>query len=191
MNRRSLALVAWMGTLLMLPVQAICISISASRVSAQHLASQLPQEQLKQLAESITVKISSGNNGGSGILIRKEGQIYTVLSNQHVLESGKPPLIRTPDRKTHQADLVREVNFAGNDLALMQFRANGNYAVASLGNSSNLKDGDEVFAAGFPFEAYWSESGSLSSERGGFRCCYKKPWLGVTGLGTPMKLKRA
>jgi len=44
--------------------------------------------------------------------------------------------------------LVREVNFAGNDLALLQFRANGDYAVASLGNSSNLKDGDEVFAAG-------------------------------------------
>jgi len=63
MNRWSLALVAWMGTLLMLPVQAVYISISASRVAAQQLASQLPQEQLKQLAQSITVKVSSGNNG--------------------------------------------------------------------------------------------------------------------------------
>jgi len=55
----------------------------------------------------------------------------------------------------------------------MQFRANGNYAVASLGNSSNLKDGDEVFAAGFPFDAYWSGPGEFVFN-GGFRCYYKK-----------------
>lgn len=190
MNRLSLALVAWMGTLLMLPVQAVCISISASRVSAQHLVSQLPQEQLKQLAESITVKISSGNNGGSGILIRKEGQIYTVLSNQHVLESGKPPLIRTPDRKTHQADLVREVNFAGNDLALMQFRAKGNYAVGSLGNSSNLKDGEEVFAAGFPFEAYWSESGEFVFRTGRISLLLQKALVGGYGIGYTNEIEK-
>jgi len=118
MNRWSLALVAWMGTLLMLPVQAVYISIS--RVAAQQLASQLPQEQLKQLAQSITVKVSSGNNG-----VQRFKQSARPATR-------KPPLIRTPDRKTYQADLVK-VNFAGNDLALLQFRANGDYAVASLG----------------------------------------------------------
>jgi len=86
--------------------------------------------------------------------------------------------------------LVREVNFAGNDLALLQFRANGDYAVASLGTQSTLKDGDEVFAAGFPFDAYWSGPGSLPSQPAD--CVVAKTGFNWgLGLVTPMKLKRA
>jgi len=130
MNRWSLALVAWMGTLLMLPVQAVYISISASRVAAQQLASQLPQEQLKQLAQSITVKL--WKQWGSGILINKKGQIYRFKQSAR----PEPPLIRTPDRKPIKPIWSGKSTLLGNDLALLQFRANGDYAVASLGTST-------------------------------------------------------
>ncbi len=83
-NRLSLALGVWIGTLSILPVQAVYISIFTPRVSAQQIALQRSPEQIKQLAQSITVKIVSGDNGGSGILIKKEGQVYTVLTNRHV-----------------------------------------------------------------------------------------------------------
>lgn len=158
MNRLSLAMVAWMGTLLMLPVQAIYISISAQRVSAQQRVTQISQEQVKQQAQSITVKIVSGDNGGSGILIRKQGQVYTVLTNQHVLELGKPTQIQTPDGKTYQAHLVSNVNFKGKDLALLQFRSSAEYVVASLGNLSTVAVNEPIFSAGFPFKSNSSQS---------------------------------
>ncbi|ARV61576.1 hypothetical protein BZZ01_25730 [Nostocales cyanobacterium HT-58-2] len=173
-----------MGTLWMLPVQSLPLSISAPKLFAQQQSSQLSQEQLQKLAESITVKIISGEKGGSGILIQKEGQLYTVLTSQHILEVGKPNFIRTPDGQNYQAELVKEVNYYNKDLVLLQFRANGNYAVASLANSSTLKEGDKVFAAGFPFEEDSSESrqfvtkaGRISlllerSLRGGYRIGY-------------------
>ena len=153
MYHRSLALIAWMGTLLMLPIQVVDLSIFTPRVSAQQPTPQLSEEQLKRLAKSITVKVRSGESGGSGILLRKDSQIYTVITNQHVLESGKPTQIQTEDGKTYPANLVKSVNFQGKDLALLQFRANVNYALAPLGNLATVAVNEPIYAAGFPFEA--------------------------------------
>ena len=184
MDCRLLSLVFWIGTLWMLPVQGLYLSISAPKLFAKQQISQLSQDQLQKVAQSITVKIISGEKGGSGILIQKEGLLYTVLTSQHVLETGKPHLINTPDGQNHPAQLVKEVNYDNKDLVLLQFRASGNYAVASLGNSSTLKEGDEVFAAGFPFEEDSSSSrqfvtypGRISlllerSLKGGYRIGY-------------------
>lgn len=175
---------------MILPVQAVYISISASRVFAQQLTPQLSQTKLNQLAQSMTVKISSGNNGGSGILIRKEGQIYTVLSNHHVLEPGKPSFIQTPDRKTYEANLVKDVNFAENDLSLLQFRATGDYDVASLGNSSTLKQGDEVFAAGFPFDASSSKTGGFVFRSGRISLLLGQALVGGYGIGYTNEIEK-
>lgn len=184
MDCRLLTLVVWVGTLWMLPVQSLYISISAPKLYARQQISQLSQEQLQKLAQSITVKIISGEKGGSGILIQKDGSLYTVLTSQHVLEVGKPHLINTPDGQNHPAQLVKDVNYDNKDLVLLQFRAMGNYTVASLGSSSTLKEGDEVFAAGFPFEEDSSSSrqfvthpGRISlllerSLKGGYRIGY-------------------
>ncbi|MBC1296584.1 tetratricopeptide repeat protein [Nostoc sp. UCD122] len=158
MYHRSLALVASMGILLTLPIQAVYLSIFSSKVSAQQLTSQRSPEQLKQLARSITVKILSGENEGSGILLRKNSQVYTVVTNRHVLESGKPVQIQTEDGKIHSANLVKGVNFQGKDLALLEFQANANYTLAPLGNLSTIAVNEPIYAAGFPFEANPSQS---------------------------------
>lgn len=183
MNCRLLTLVIWIGTLWMLPVQGLYMSISAPKLFARQQLSAFSQ-QLQKLAQSITVKIISGEKGGSGILIQKDGPLYTVLTSQHVLEAGKPHLINTPDGQNYPAELVKEVNYDNKDLVLLQFRANGNYAVAALGNSSTLKEGDEVFAAGFPFEEdssgsrqFVTKAGRISlllerSLKGGYRIGY-------------------
>jgi tetratricopeptide (TPR) repeat protein len=118
----------------------------------------------QQIAESITVKVFSGNGGGSGTLVAKQGQVYTVLTNQHVLTPGEPYRIQTPDGVVYQANAVRNVNFGKNDLALLQFRADADYAVAVLaaletrflqetGFLGNLAVNQEVFAAGFPYDS--------------------------------------
>jgi len=112
----------------------------------------LPAKQLQKLAQSITVKIRSKGVLGTGILINKEGAIYTVLTNDHVLMAGTPPYqIETPDGKIHPA-IGEETPLEDNDLGYVQFRSATDYQVASLGAASELKEGESVFVAGFPFQ---------------------------------------
>ncbi|NET59796.1 MAG: serine protease, partial [Symploca sp. SIO2E6] len=161
MNHKSLALAACMTGLLLLPVQGFPTGLAIPSVSAQSATSQLSPEQLHKLARSITVRIVSEDTSGSGILIKKEGQVYTVLTNQHVLTPGEPIRIQTPDNSFHPATLVTEVNFQGKDLALLQFRASVDYEVASLTNLATVAVNEPIFAAGFSFE-------TDSSKQGGF-----------------------
>ena len=152
MRWRLLILVVCVGSILsLLPAEVLDSKVSVPERLIEQPPVQLSVEQLHNLAESITVKVISGEVLGSGIIIRKQGSIYTVLTNDHVLRSGDPPYkIQTADSRVHAADLPQAVSFNGNDLALLQFRsANPNYSVASSGTSPTV--GDEVFAAGFPF----------------------------------------
>lgn len=136
-----------------LPFEAADGSGSAPSALREQPLPQLSVEQLHNLAKSLTVKVLSKDALGSGILIQKQGSVYTVLTNEHVLRAAKPPYrIQTPDGHIYPAKLSKTTQFKGNDLALLQFRSTGTvYAVASLGASSSLAVGDEVFAAGFPF----------------------------------------
>ncbi|MBD2361210.1 tetratricopeptide repeat protein [Anabaena minutissima FACHB-250] len=160
-DNRSLALIAWMGLLLMLPIQAVGLTIFPAKVSAQQPNLQLSEEQLKRLAKSITVKVLSGENTGSGILLKKSNQIYTVITNRHVLESGIPTKIQTEDGKIYPANVIKGINFQGKDLALLQFRTNANYRVAPLGNLATVTVNEPIYAAGFP-------SGDKSPQSQGF-----------------------
>jgi tetratricopeptide (TPR) repeat protein/S1-C subfamily serine protease len=107
-------------------------------------------EQIKQLAQAVTVKISSNNKGGSGVLIDKQGTTYTVLTNAHVISNKAPYRIQTPDKKTHTATVINKGNsFTGNDLAVLQFQAQENYQTLALTNSE-IAENQTVFAVGFP-----------------------------------------
>jgi S1-C subfamily serine protease len=131
------------------------IGISVEQPSTQRLG-----KQLQHKAKSITVKVLSRGFLGSGILIHTKGSVYTVLTNAHVLKSGSPPYqIQTPDNQVYVANVPKVVetlyatSLQDNDLAVLQFRSpKTSYAVASLGSASTLNVGNEVFAAGFPFD---------------------------------------
>jgi len=109
-------------------------------------------EQLQTIARAIAVKIIGDRGWGSGILIKKRGDLYTVLTNDHVLTAADSPYkIQTPDGRIHQGYLLTSYSVRGQDLALVRFRAGGeNYAIASFHPSSTLKPGDKVFGGGFP-----------------------------------------
>ncbi|MCT7985517.1 serine protease [Laspinema sp. A4] len=176
-----------------LPTQLFPLSSSAQILPVSGFtaepSAQLLTEEVRQIAQSITVKVLSGRSGGSGIVIQKQGSIYTVVTNQHVLTAGKGSgyQIQTTDGRIYAAEVVRTVNFESNDLALLQFRSTGaDYTVASLGTSSTLKPGDEVFAAGFPFEseqlgsAWTFTTGTISliadrAIEGGYQIAYTNP----------------
>jgi len=169
------------------PVQSLpviltpVIEVNGSKESGQKLT----VAQVKNEARAITVKVLSGYGGGSGILIKKQDQTYTILTNDHVLAVGESHRIQTPDGKIYQGELLRNQSFEGNDLVLLQFKSASEYAVARLA-SSPLVVGDEVFAAGFPGEdaaekrAFEFLSGSISflcpkALAGGYQIGYSNP----------------
>ena len=161
MNRRLIIAIAYIsGLLFALLVQALPDWVSIPTIApvalSQELSTQLSTQHLSQQARAIAVKVLSGDTWGSGILISHKGKIYTVLTNNHVLIPGigGKYRIQTPDGQIYPACVPNGFNFAGNDLALLQFNSdNTSYAVASLSTSSIPKVGDTIFAAGFPVEA--------------------------------------
>ncbi len=108
------------------------------------------EQKLTELARSITVKIIADSSGGSGVLIKKKGNIYTVLTNHHIVQDNAISQVVTPDGKSHEAKLL-SIDFQDKDLALLEFQSTENYQIASLSNLANTNIGNQVFSAGFPF----------------------------------------
>ena len=160
MKWQTLTLVTCVGScLITVPVSAPQVSVLASNTLQSQASTQLAIAQLQNLAKSLTVKVLSQEVLGSGILLQKQGELYTIVTNAHVLRAGDPPYkIETPDGKIYRAVIVKTDKFEDKDLSLLQFRASSNYAVAKIGQIPQA--GDEVFAAGFPFTA------SPSKDRG-------------------------
>ncbi|MEG3880173.1 serine protease [Microcoleus sp. herbarium7] len=158
-------LVACLGGFI-IPVPASAPDVS---VLVAQQASQPPVKQLEQLAMSIAVKVRSSKDIlGSGILIRKQSNVYTVVTNEHVLIGGDPPYsIETPDGKIHPAVKIQTNSLKGNDLGLLQFRSdNTDYAIASFGPAPTVRQ--QVFAAGFPFAETTSNPATSAFDKEGF-----------------------
>jgi tetratricopeptide (TPR) repeat protein/S1-C subfamily serine protease len=156
MHRHSLSLITSLG-LLLIPASALYLG-GCSFLTATVTNQVYAPEQLQQIARSITVKVLSGDNRGSGTLISRQrdgqNQVYTVLTNSHVVTLGQPYRIETPDGQVYPAELKGGElveNFAGKDAALLEFRSSNDYPVATqTGNSPTV--GDQVLAAGFPYD---------------------------------------
>jgi tetratricopeptide (TPR) repeat protein len=112
------------------------------------------------IAQQVTVQIETRRNGelapGSGFLVQKQGDLYTVATNNHVVCTAKVDqcsmALITPDGQRHPIDAksVRSLASQGIDLATVQFRSERTYTLATPGSSDNLQVGDRVYTAGFP-----------------------------------------
>ena len=116
----------------------------------------LSVRELENLAEQVTVRVDAGDKSGSGILVSREGNTYTIVTNDHVFVSanGSSFPIETFDGQWHSAELIESIAFEGYDLALLKFISEQNYEIASLGDSSKVRVGSPTFAAGFPYEPF-------------------------------------
>ena len=114
-------------------------------------SSQFIVNKINKISSNITVKIWDDRFLGSGTLIKKQNNIYEVVTNSHVLRIGNSPYrIQTFDGKFYQAKVVALTTKKSWDLALLTFKsATTNYKTANIGNSDLLAIGDYVFAAGF------------------------------------------
>ncbi|OBQ33400.1 MAG: hypothetical protein AN487_20465, partial [Anabaena sp. CRKS33] len=115
--------------------------------------------ELEAKAKQITVRIdSSSGANGSGIIIAKQGDIYTVLTAAHVV--CKPPdkpgkcepntyKILTVNGKQYPVEPSTIKLEEGVDLAVVKFTSRENYQVATLANYP-IKDDEYMFTAGYP-----------------------------------------
>lgn len=105
-----------------------------------------------QIASLITVRVLGNPRAGSGVIIERRGQTYTVLTCAHVVagSSGNSYTILSADGSKHSARLLRSTQLGDADLALLQFTSKQSYRVAEIGNNNALAVGNRVYAAGFP-----------------------------------------
>ena len=110
-------------------------------------------EAVGKIAAAITVRIE-GATQGSGVLVKREGNRYTVLTAWHVVSgqrSGEELDIYTPDRKRYpvQPGSIRRLGEV--DLAVLSFTSPDSYELARLGNLSSISSGSRIYVSGFPF----------------------------------------
>lgn len=101
---------------------------------------------VETIAKNITVRVSDGKNRSSGILIAKNDNTYTVITNARVTD-GETYTIQTPDGTEHTATVDSNNT---DDLAAFKFNSSNDYQVATIGNSDSVSEGETVIAAGFP-----------------------------------------
>ncbi len=143
------------------------------------IVAQSSQDNLKQIAQSITVKILAGDSRGSGIIVAKQGQTYTVVTSAHGVQGEKTYRIQTPDGKVYTAILQPlSHSSSGNDIALLTFTSPFTYVLATLGDSKEVAPNQVVYAAGFPFD-----SDQLVLNRGRVSIVAAQPLVGGYQIG--------
>ena len=149
-----------------IPNLITCAQANLNDLSQEQTSGRLSQNQLCELAKSITVKVLSGNTWGSGILIGKDDLKYSLITNGHVLKEEKEFFtVETYDSQRHSAFVLVRFDhgeITGNDLAILQFESPRNLIVATL---AQWNKPNKVMAAGFPLDP----EPSLSDTQG-FMC---------------------
>ncbi|MGW5868910.1 S1C family serine protease [Streptomyces sp. NPDC055239] len=93
----------------------------------------------------ISAKSNAGEATGSGVIVTSGGEIIT---NNHVISGASSVKVKTNDGKSYDAKVVG--TDSKKDLALIKVQGASGLKPASLGNSDNVKIGDDVVAIGSP-----------------------------------------
>ncbi|OBQ32799.1 MAG: hypothetical protein AN487_21710, partial [Anabaena sp. CRKS33] len=115
-------------------------------------------QNIDQIAQEITVLIPNANpeDMGSGVIIAQKGNIYYVLTADHVIWNRDEKKLKdkleivAPDNQRYAINVSNAKRMPGVDLAVVQFTSNQKYRVATLANYSLNTKGQKVFVSGFP-----------------------------------------
>jgi Flp pilus assembly protein TadD/V8-like Glu-specific endopeptidase len=100
--------------------------------------------------KSVTVSIVTADGNGSGVIIKRAGNKYTVLTAAHVVrDTQKSYAIGTADGQTHPISNLR-VFPNSIDLAVVDFTSSKTYPVAKFGNSDDAEEGSGAIVSGYP-----------------------------------------
>jgi len=122
-------------------------------VTSQATAIAKTAREIAQIAIPITVQINNNVlGGGSGVIVARAGNTYTVLTANHVVK--RPDLtytIHTYNGKDYPVTQVQQLQHGDDaDLALVTFESQDEYPIATLGNSDRAAIGVDVYVSGYP-----------------------------------------
>jgi tetratricopeptide (TPR) repeat protein len=107
--------------------------------------------EIGDIAKAITVLITAPNAQGSGAILQRQGDTYTILTAAHVVRDKGSYKITTPDDRKYEVISSSIRSAPGNiDLAVVKFRSTTKYPTAKIGNCNVLKVGMDIYVAGFP-----------------------------------------
>jgi tetratricopeptide (TPR) repeat protein/V8-like Glu-specific endopeptidase len=185
------------------------LSLAVTLISLANEAGAKTTSEVKSIAQStvVEVKLQQGKSIGSGIIIHRQGSLYTVVTNRHVLCAGvlcdelpdKNYSLKLSNGEQYQVSR-KSIKLLGNDqqpkldLAIMQFRSDRHYAVAQLAAPASLNKFDTIYATGFPSSSpgFSFNSGKaiavvnkrLNADYGGYTVIYDAYTLpGMSGGG--------
>ena len=165
-------------------------------VGQQYGACAKTGQEIAQLAMFTTVEVNNTlgfSTSGSGVIIAKQGNIYTVLTANHVVASlAQEYSIRTHLEKNYTAIRIQRLpkNDRDIDLALIQFQSREQYPVAPMGESERAVVGSTIYVAGYPLPIVSGSerkleftAGIISSRVGGASLGYGLRYQAVTRRG--------
>lgn len=142
-------------------------------------------QQLKFKARLVTVRIFSGREqGGSGVIIKQNNDVYYVITNNHVVSDTKVNYqIQTYKNQVYLAEVIWQNNqdTAVDDLALLKFNSSEKYDVIQIENQ--VKKNQVVLASGFPFQDDFTQSSTVKYTLGYVKNILPEPLIGGYGLG--------
>ena len=109
--------------------------------------------EIAAIAIETTVKIDNtlGIPGGSGIIIAKQNNTYTVLTANHVVLNPNVGYIVKIKGQQYSVSKVKSLKEeTGLDLAVVTFESPQAYATATVGDSEYASVGSNVYVSGFP-----------------------------------------
>lgn len=109
-------------------------------------------EAVARIAHAITVRLE-GATQGSGVLVSRDGNRYTVLTAWHVVEGQKPGEeldVFTSDGQRHQMEQGSIQRLGDTDIAVLVFSSSSVYSLAQTGYVESVPTGSTIFVSGFP-----------------------------------------
>jgi serine protease Do len=134
--------------------------VSAIVMTMPNAAQALPGTKVNDIAREVTVLIRGEQSHGSGVIIKKSGDSYYVLTAEHVVRAKEDFKLVTADQKAYTVDYSKIKKIDGVDLAIVKFTSDKNYPVAKIGTAST-SEGQDVFVSG------WPSNGAVGNQAGG------------------------
>jgi tetratricopeptide (TPR) repeat protein len=102
-----------------------------------------------RIAKSVTVTIDSPNSPGSGVLLQRNGNSYTVLTAAHVVKDRQQSFkVITSDGQQYKVTNIKSLKAV--DLAVVKFESKVAYPLSTLGDPAKSSEGATVYVSGFP-----------------------------------------
>jgi tetratricopeptide (TPR) repeat protein len=153
--------------------------------------------EIENIARAVTVeiKLKQSDRVGSGVIIDKKGDLYTLVTNRHVI-CGKSNCQNISGSEVYNLGLFDGQNYqvqksaikllgSDLDLAIIQFRSSRNYIMAKVAVSGSLKVNNDVYTAGFGGgEVISVVNKRIEGDKGGYTIIYNASTLpGMSGGG--------